>query len=230
MKSLIQITLLIFAVASIATGNYMNAIFAFGMSATLNPIGMSYVAVFPCELGALGEPDDCGLKSGLSSAYWAKYSEIDWAAMVADADLFTPATHIIKEYAMVGAAVFKKIDFNRKGGNYSFTWTEESQAYAQLIPFIFEGKSNANRLALTKAISCCKIVLHLFDNNGLERVVGVEYNGTVFNPQVTNLKIVRHLDASGSIGGDKSRDEIDLGGESTYTPLFATVTEALIPV
>lgn len=226
----VSIFLLLAGIVSVLAGDMVNFVLLFGMAGLAMKPGIAQASVFPCALTALTEPDDCNLRGGLSAAYWAKASEIDWASMESDNTKFNPTTQTILDYVMVGAAVFKPIKFNRKGGSYSFTWTAETQSYEQLIPLIFEGKDNANRLAIQSAASCCKIILHLFDNNGLERVVGIEWNGTKFIPQVVNLRVTRHLDASGNLSGEKGREELDLGGESTFAPLYATVTEANIPV
>lgn len=228
MKKL-NIFLFVFGMASLATGNLVNFMILFAM-AGLTQKGVAMVSLFPCSLDAISEPDDCNTRGGLSSAYWVKASDIDWNAMESDPTSFDPTEQKILGYIMVGAAVFTPIKFNRKGGSYSFTWTDETQSYEQLIPMIFEGKDSANRVAIQNAISCCKIILHLFDNNGLERVVGIEWNGSKFVPQVRNLRVVRHLDASGNLSGEKGREELDLGGESTFAPLYAEVGEANMPV
>lgn len=230
MKNIFKISLAIFGLAMLFTGDFVNFAMAFGLSAFMQKQGVAMATVFPCALAGLEEPDDCNTRGGLSTAYWAKESDIDWVAMAADALQFDHATQTIKDYTMVGSTKFTQIQFNRKGGSYNFTYTSDTQSYAQLIPMIFEGKTNANKLAIQNAISCCKVILHLFDNNGLERVVGIEWNGTKFTTQVLKLKIVRHLDASGTLAGEKAREELDLGGESAYAPLYATVGEANMPV
>lgn len=231
MKNILNMLFLLGAVYSALTGDAVNFAFFFALAGLNTKVtGMAIATVFPCSLDAIEEPDECNTRGGLASAYWAKQSDIDWETMASDPLLFDPATQKILGYSMVGAATFTQVQFNRKGGTYNFTWTSETQSYQQLIPLLFEGKSNANRLAIQNAVSCCKVVLHLFDNNGLERVVGIEWNGSKFITQVVNLKVVRHLDASGNLSGEKGRDELDLGGESAYAPLFAEVTEANIPL
>lgn len=226
----IKILIMVAGAVALAYGDIVNFVMLFGLSGLLLKGNVAMATLFPCSLGALSEPDECNARGGLSSAYWAKASDIDWTAMAASATNFNPTTQTILDYIMVGSAVFKPIQFNRKGGTYNFTWTQETQSYEQLIPFIFEGKTNTNRLAIQNAVSCCKIILHLFDNNGLERVIGIEWNGYKFVSQVVNLRVVRHLDASGNLSGEKGREELDLGGESTFPPLYATVGETNIPV
>ena len=185
--------------------------------------------VTSCELDDIGTNEDCNLRSGMKVAYWAKYSEIDWTAQLLALN-FSSANQEILNWVMLSSAVFKKLEFNRKTSTYSATYTSDAGTYATLATFVFDGKSRAARNAFAKAVACCKIILHIFDNNCTERVMGVDYDGNSFSPQVTALRITRHLDTGGVLGGDLARDEIDLGGEALYPPLFASVTEAEMPV
>lgn len=234
MKKYLNLAFCLLALTGLCTGAI--GLFAVGFlgSALTNDSwrthGVVGANVVSCELGDISTSDECKTRGGLQTVYWANYKEIDWDAMATSAVNFDPVTENILSYAMVGGATFSKLTFERKQGFYDFTFTEDADVYDQLITMIFEGKSAVNSLAFKKAIGCCKIVLHIIDNNCIERVVGVEWNGTSFQPQARTLRIVRHLDSSGQLGSSKSRDEIDLGGESLSPPLYATVTEANVPV
>ena len=190
------------------------------------------MAGLSCDLEDILTGAGCKKRGALSVAYWTKCEGVDWAAIAASGVHWDATTELILDYIMVGGAVFKKLSFKKKLATYDFTFTSESDLYEILIAMTFEGKDAARRLALQKALACCCVVMHLFDNNGLERVVGMEYNsgGVTFDPEVTELEITRHLDTSGDFEGSVPRDELDVGGESLCAPLFATVTEANIPV
>lgn len=193
-------------------------------------IRLNGLCVTTCELSDISYDTACNIKGGLKAAYWAKISDVDWAAIAANPLLFDTTTQKLLGYTMLGGAVFHKLTFDRKQGFYNFTYTSDTDVYAQLITMIFEGKSITNRNNLVKAVSCCNLLIHLIDNNCQERIVGIEWNGTSFEPQISKLKITRHLDASGQFGTDKARDELDLGGESLTAPLYANVGETNIPI
>lgn len=150
--------------------------------------------------------------------------------MLIDPLQFTPATQTILEFEMNVAGTWKRIDFEKKAGQYTSTFTEDADTYANLISMTFDGKDNPRKLAITQAIQCCDIVALVFGNNGEQRVFGVDYNGDRFDTIVSRLRVGRHLDASGLLGTDKARDEIDLTGESLFAPLFANVVEASLPL
>lgn len=218
---------------SVLTGNvlYAGLFWLLGASTNLSwKRGQMNACAVSCELGAISSSDDCNIRGGIKTAYWALYNEINWASMAVSGSNFDTSTQLIKDYIMVSTAKFKKLSFERKQGAYNFTYTKDSDVYTQLVTLIFEGKDNTVKNALTKAIGCCKIVFHIFDNNCIERILGVEWNGTTFDPQVVPLSITRHLDTSGEFGSSKARDEIDLGGESLMAPLYGTVGESNIPV
>ena len=44
------------------------------------------------------------------------------------------------------------------------------------------------------------------------------------------MAVTRHLDSGGQLGTSKGRDELDLGGQSFFAPLMATVDETTIPL
>jgi len=220
--------------ASIYFEDYLTSGLTFILGALLNTqnyrLGVLQVCVTTCELADISTSDECNIRGGLKTVYWALYSDIDWEDMAADPLQFDTATQEILGYTMVGGAVFNKLTFERKQGLYDFTYTEDTGVYEQVVTMIFEGKSVTLRNALVSTIGCCKIILHIFDNNCLERVVGVEWDGVTFEPQVKTLRITRHLDSSGEFGTAPARDELDIGGESLFAPIYAQVGETNIPV
>lgn len=215
----------------LVTGQWETFMLTFALGAlTMKPNGHLMACATTCELDDISEDDDCNNRGGLKTVYWTKYDNINWATMATDPLKFNPTTQTILGFTMVASAVFTKLTFGRKQAFYNFTYTKDTDVYTQIITMIFNGKSVANRNALAKAVGCCKVIAAIYDNNCLSRVVGVEWNGDSFEPQITPLAITRHLDASGQFGTDKARDEIDLGGESLITPLYSTVLESAIPV
>lgn len=231
MKNYIRNLFALVALVALFFANYPVAVTAFALSALMQRrSNILTVCATSCEIDDITSSDDCNLRGGLKTAYWGQYSDVDWEAMAADPTAFDPDTQCVQSYIMNAGATFKKLTFDRKQGFYDFTYTSDTDLYEQVITMIFEGKSKENRNAFCKAVGCCKIILHLFDNNCQERIVGVEWDGVSFEPQVTSLRIGRHLDSSGQFGSTKARDEIDFTGESICTPLFAEVGQAAIPV
>lgn len=224
----------VIALVALAFGSLQGFMFggilsALAMGTNYSPDTLSVCAT-SCEIDDIESSDECNIRGGLKTVYWAQYGDVDWETMAADPTAFDPVNQCILSYIMNDGATFKKLTFERKQGFYDFTYTEDADVYEQIITMIFEGKSKANRNAFCKAIGCCKIILHIFDNNCLERVVGVEWDGELFEPQVKTLRIVRHLDSSGQFGSSKARDEVDFGGESVCPPLFGQVGQTAIPV
>ena len=233
---LFGLALMLIQIVALINGNIPIFMLSFAAGAVVAATKMKSRAylnglcVTSCALNDIAYDTSCSIKGGVKTLYWARYSEIDWAAMAASATQFDQTNQKILSYTMLGTAKFKKLTFDRKSGFYNFTFTSDADVYAILITLIFEGKSSGNRNAFAKAVGCCDIIAHIFDNNCLERVVGVEWNGTAFEPQISKLKVVRHLDASGQFGTDKARDELDLGGEALIAPLYAEVTEPNMPI
>lgn len=231
MKFAFQLVVGLITLFALGTGNYQIAIIAYGLGACfMKPSNMLGLYAVPCDLGGITTNDDCGNKGGLADAYWTKYDSVNWASMAGNPLNFNPTTLLILDYVMNGTEVFTQLEFKVEDSTYDFTFTEEADAYDQLIKFVFEGKSNAQTTAFRKAVGCCKMIIHLIDVNGLERVVGVEWNGTAFIKQLKTLRMVRHLDTSGQLGQSRARDEMDLGGKSVRPPLYATVGASNIPV
>lgn len=183
-----------------------------------------------CSLDEIAKPAGCNDRGGLRAAYWAKKSEIDFAAMVSNVLTFTPATQLIIGYTMIGGAVFTPIAFEGVGSFYNFTYTRDTDLYEQLVTLVFKGKDNPRKIAFQKAILCCDIVVHLYGNAGEQRVLGVDYDGVSLNNIPGSLQITRHLDDGGNLGTAKAKDELDFGGQSLFAPLFANVAEADLPL
>lgn len=231
MKFVFQMIVGLITLAGLATGNYQLAIITYGLGACcIKPTNILGLYAVACNLGAITTNDDCGNKGGLADAYWTKYDSVNWASMASNVLNFNPTSLLILDYIMNGSDVFTRLEFKVEDSTYDFTFTEDTDSYDQLIKFVFEGKSNAQTTAFRKAVGCCKMIIHLIDVNGLERVVGVEWNGTAFIKQLKTLRMVRHLDTSGQLGQSRARDEMDLGGKSVRPPLYATVGASNIPV
>ena len=162
--------------------------------------------------------------------YWTEYQNIDWASMVASPTNFDTANHEVLEYIMNGGAVWSKVEFEKKQSFYEFTYTAEDDFYTLLLTLGFNGKDSARRTKLQKAIQCCEIVVHIFGYGGEQRVIGADYNGEVVESIVELQTVTRHLDRGGQLGTSQPGDEVDLGGESFFAPMFAQVTEADIPL
>lgn len=233
MKKHIRNILALVTFVCLAFGNYPMAVLLFAATALMagpNLSNVFAVCATSCEVADIESSDDCNIRGGLKVAYWAQYNDIDWDAMTTDPAAFDPVNQCILAYTMVDGATWKKLSFDRKLGSYNFTYTEDTDLYEQVITMVFEGKSKENRNAFCKAIGCCKLVLHLFDNNCQSRVVGVEWDGQSFEPQVTTLRFGRHLDSSGEFGSTKARDEIDFTGESICPPMFSELEQSTLPV
>jgi len=150
--------------------------------------------------------------------------------MLADPLQFDSATHEVLGYTMLGGATMSRLSFIRKSAFYDFTYERESDVYTILVQWIFKAKDVARRLALQKAIACCNLGLHIYCNDGTQRVVGPDYNGDTIEEMLEALAVTRHLDSSGQLGTSRARDEMDLGGESFFAPLFAQVDRANLPL
>jgi len=188
------------------------------------------MAVISCDLLALNSANDCNDRGGIRKAFWTEYNNIDWDTMLADPLLFDPTNEQILGYAMNGGAVFTEIEGESKNSFYEFTYTSEQDFYQLLVTFLFKGKDRTRRNRLQKAIACCNVVIHIYGRSGEQRVIGVDYNGEVFDPIVEFARVTRHLDSGGQLGTSRSRDELDLGGQSFYAPLWANVAESDIPL
>jgi len=188
------------------------------------------MAEITCALDDIPVVVGCRDRGGIREFYWTDVANVDWDAMEADATKFNQTNQEILGYVMEASSVFNKVEFDAKAAFYDFTFTRDSDVYALLISAIFAGKDRDRRNKLVRAIECCRILVHIVSNTGVQRVVGIEWTGDNFVQTVTPLAIGRHLDSSGQLGQSKGRDEIDLTGESFKAPLFANVPLSSIPL
>ena len=183
-----------------------------------------------CALDSIVNPTTCNERAGIKSLYWTTYESIDWTTMAATPAQFDQTNQTILDYAMVGGGVFTKVEFERKGAFYDFTYTQDQGFYENLISLLFRGKDITRRNSLQSAIACCNVVLHIYGNGGEQRVVGVDWDGVVFDNILEKMAVTRHLDSGGQLGTSKGRDELDIGGQSFFAPIWATVDETTIPL
>lgn len=188
------------------------------------------MALITCALDTITNPAVCNDRGGIRKAYWFEFDSVDWPTMLADPLQFDPANHQVLGYTMLGGATFHELTFERKSAFYDFTFTRDEDVYTILVQWIFKAKDNARRLALQNAIACCNLGLHIYGNDGTQRVIGPDYNGVVIDEMLEPLAVTRHLDSSGQLGTSRARDEMDLGGESFFAPLFASVDEGDLPL
>jgi hypothetical protein len=188
------------------------------------------MAEITCSLEQILNPSVCNDRGGIRAAYWFECDKVDWDTMIADPLQFDTTGHIVLGYTMIGGAVMNKLTFERKNAFYDFTYTSDTDVYVQLITMFFKAKDADRRLKLQQAIACCDIGFHIYANDGTQRVVCMDYNGEVIEQQLEPLRLTRHLDSGGQLGTSKARDEVDLGGESFFAPMFANVPEASLPL
>lgn len=179
-----------------------------------------------CEIVEVTTSSTCNDRGGIRALYVIENSQIDWAGMVGDPAYFDAANQEIIALKFTTGANAKKWTFERKEAFYEFTYTAEQDFYNLLITLAFKGKDRARRNALTSAIACCDVTVVIFGNGGEQRIVGIDYNGTTFDPILELLRVTRHVDAGGQLGSSRGRDELDFGGESFTAPLFGALTEA----
>lgn len=185
-----------------------------------------------CEANNITTSTDCNIRTGISKVYYAKYTDIDWAAMAADATKFNPATQTILGFTMVGGAKFAKISFDKKEANYTAIYSQDTGLYTDTISMNFKGKGAEIRNAITNLIGCCNLVAVVYDNNGgtSARVFGVDWDGTVFDRPITDFKVGTHEDNSGTFGNNDGGDKLDLVGETLYAPIYANVASTSLLV
>lgn len=186
--------------------------------------------IITCGLDTIANPAVCNNRGGFRKAYWFEADKVDWAAMFADPLQFDTTTHDILGYTMIGGAVMYPLTFEPKSAFYDFTYTADTDVYTILVQMIFKAKESDRRKKLQEAIACCNVGLHIYANDGTQRVIAQDFDGNGFIDMLESLQITRHLDSSGQLGSSKSRDELDLGGEGFFAPLFAQVDEANLPL
>ncbi|MEL6141242.1 MAG: hypothetical protein AAFU67_06460 [Bacteroidota bacterium] len=186
--------------------------------------------VITCALDGILNDNTCNKSKGVKAVYWVERTSINWDGMLADSNCFDQVNQQILAYKMLGGATFSQIEFQRRTAQFDATYTSDTGAYDILLQMIIEGKSCARRNALNAAIKCCDIYLHVYLNNGDERVIGIEWDGEAFDAPLTLLAITRHLDSYGVFDGDDPRDELDIGGSQFTTPLCASVSRTALPL
>lgn len=182
-----------------------------------------------CELTPIGTSAACNDRGGIRSIYVIERNKIDLAALTDPAN-FDSANQQFTAIPLIAGSTWKKWTFERKEAFYEFTYTAEQDFYTLLITLGFKGKDRSRRNGLQSSIACCDIVAVIFGNGGEQRIVGLDWNGDTFDPIVELLRVTRHNDAGGQLGSNRGRDELDLGGESFFAPLFANLTEADLPL
>lgn len=176
----------------------------------------------PCTIGPITSTG-CNDQGGMIYAFWTKRSDI---ATVTIAD------GIVTAYTMVGDGIFHPIEFQPEGSSYASNYTEEQGFYENIIDFIFTGKSSGTREAITAALRCCDIVVHIYDRNCQQRVYGFEEVDDEDAPMRYRLKPIRigtHNDTSGTFGGDMAQDQLILSSKSLTSPYFGDVDLADLP-
>ena len=183
-----------------------------------------------CALNNILNPAVCNDRGGIRVAYWFDVDTVDWVTMAGDPLQFDTSSQEILGYTMLGGAVMYKLTFEPKEAFYEFTYTDETDIYTLLVTMLFKSKDIARRNALQEAIACCNIGLHIYSYSGHQRVIGQDWNGVVMSNVPSQLRVSRHLDHSGQLGSSKARDELDLGGEGFFAPLFANIDETSLPL
>jgi hypothetical protein len=176
--------------------------------------------------------EDCDDVGGWRVGYIANFSDIDWVTMKNDLTKFNPATQEIKGYVMLGSAIFQKVEGYGKSTTYNFEYTSEKGFYHYAISMYLKGVNNTRKNNILNVIRKRGFIFHLFGNNGLQRVVGVHWDGVAFRKILDPLHLSKHVDKGGQLGqGDngKTQDDIEFQGEGRENALFATVTETAIP-
>lgn len=188
------------------------------------------MAEITCGVTEILNPTICNDRGGIRKAFWFEYDKVDWETMIGDPLQFDTTNHQVLGYTMLGGAVMEPLTFLRKSAFFDFTYEREADVYTILVQWVFKAKDINRRLAIQKAIACCNLGLHIYCNDGTQRVIGPDYNGVEVDEMLEGLAVARHLDSSGQLGTSRARDEMDLGGESFYAPLFADVAEGDIPL
>lgn len=183
-----------------------------------------------CSLEQILNPAVCNDRGGIRAAYWFERDKVDWDTMLGDPLQFDTTNQLILGYTMIGGAIMNKLTFERKNAFYDFTYTGDADVYEILVTMFFKAKDNDRKNKLQQAIACCDIGIHIYGNDGTQRVIGIDYNGVTMEQILEPLSVTRHLDSGGQLGTSRARDELDLGGESFFAPLFADVDEASLPL
>lgn len=158
-----------------------------------------------CALDVVSSNSECGNKSGIRVAYWAKRTDVDWDSMATDNTKFDTTTKEILGYIMNTGGAFKKVSPNKKTSFYDFTYTNDTEIWLQNIKMDFLGKDNDRKNKFDNSTACCDMVVHVYGTDGTQRVVGIQWNGTDFEEQTEPFKVTQILDTSGQRGSSKAR-------------------------
>lgn len=157
-----------------------------------------------------------------------------WAAQCSEIDELTfDADRKLDSITMVGAATFKRIEFEKNTAflNQAKTKLKSAVNVAQTISFIEAGLSNEVRNALEDLnCNCCLFVI-VKDNAGILHACGISYNPTA---DTYAFEDMRTGEGSANTGADPTADSAEfietlVANVSFYAPQLA-LTEFGIPV
>ena len=229
-------------VLSMGFGGIVQFTLFFILAALTAPVRSSVLGmacILDCDtVDDVGDNSSCNTRGGIKTIYYEKFDFFDWAAVEADIaagapyNYFDPTNNCwtAPPPLVTGGSLLKKMTFDRKNAFYEFTYTEDAGVYEQAIDINFEGKSKTNVLAFSKLVSCCDLIMLIYDNNCQARLVGPEWDGTTFERQVKTLRVGTHTDRSGQFGQSLAGDQVIFVGESTLPPGVWEVDETAIPV
>lgn len=180
----------------------------------------SMACIFTCDPQDIVTGTECNTRGGLRCAYYARREDIDWDATAANYD---PATNLVSGFVMLGGATFKRLEFNRKVGSYTATYTRDNGYYEVNINLLFDGKSATRSKAICDSLNCCDLVMVLFDNNCQGRLIGVDWDGTAFDAPVEGLHISDDEDNYGAFGGDVPQDSITFSTDQICRPVHIDI-------
>ena len=184
------------------------------------------MAGFTGVLEGLTTSDKCSKKKGVKAAYAASGSLIDWAFMQNDGTYFDQTTQQILKYKYLPGGGHVKMDFDRKSGIFNSTYTRDTGYFDTIFQMVMLGKDRVRTNAIKQYIVNCDLALHLYMNDGTQRVLGIDWDGEAFDKPILKFEVDRVLDTHGELEGDDPRDEIDFGGQLLYPALYANVPRA----
>lgn len=184
------------------------------------------MAEIVCALEGINSPANCTDKKGVRRAFFAQRSLIDWDAMLADPLKFSESDEQILGYTYLAGGKHVEIEYERRSGQFDATYTGDQGYYEVLFQFIMEGKDRTRTNALKRLAACCDLTVHVYLSDGSQRVIGIDYDGTIFDIPLSRFRVERHLDSAGAFDGDPARDEVDIQGQQEFAPLYANVPVA----
>lgn len=175
---------------------------------------------FECEIKSISTSTDCNQRAGIKRLYLGLYNSFNWVAIAAALDAESALNTWDPSWYDSGLSTLTEWSFERQGAFYRQSFTDDTDQYEQLVTIILNGKNSARVDALRKAVLCCQMAGFVFYNSGPGRLIGVDYDGDIFDLPIEALHISRHDDDSGTIGDTLARDEVDLGGSTFNTSLW----------